>query len=487
MTPRPDTPDTPDISSTPSTPTAPTPSPPSPHADLPPDALASPLARAGLEVARRLQAAGHQACFVGGCVRNALLGLPVKDIDLATSARPDQVAALFERCESVGAHFGVQIVVLEDFQFEVATFRAEGAYVDHRRPTQVRYGSFDDDWRRRDFTVNAIYYDPLARRLLDPAGGRDDLAQRRLRAVGDPDLRFAEDALRLLRAVRFAGRYDLTLEPATAAAIRRHGATLRAISIERVADELTAILTGPRPGRAMHLMDDLGLWTHVIPEIEPMKGCPQPPEFHPEGDVFVHTALVLDLLHEAWGGAPPPELAWAALLHDVGKPPTLTHDGRIRFPEHQRVGAAMADQILRRLRLPNRIREIAVQLVAGHMRFMDVADMKQSKLRRFLGQPHFDQHLALHLADCRGSHGKLDNYRFCLDQAERFRRDDAQAALLPEPLLTGHDLIALGLKPGPAFSRILEAVRDEQLEGHLADRDAALAWLRDHRADFEAI
>jgi poly(A) polymerase len=446
-------------------------------------------------IARRLRETGHQAFFVGGCVRNWLLGAPMKDIDLATSARPEQVDALFEQTKTVGAHFGVSLVVIDELAFEVATFRSEGSYVDRRRPSEVRFGTLEEDWPRRDFTVNAMYYDPIDGRLFDPAGGLEDLRLRRLRTVGPPERRFEEDALRLMRAVRFAVRYGLMIEPATADATRAHAAGLAEISIERIAEELLLILTGPRPGEAMRLLDGLDLWPYVIPEIPPMKGCLQPENFHPEGDVFVHTALVLDHLADAWptqteecsGSAPgnstdgpPPSLALAALLHDVGKPPTFT-DGpdRIRFPEHQRVGAEMASAICRRLRLPLRLGERVSDLVGQHMRFMDAHRMKRSTLRRFLGQPDFDLHLALHKADCLGSHGKLDNYAFCRERIKTLAAEDRTASLLPDPLIGGEDLIALGMPPGPPMGTLLAEIRERQLEGELQTPEAALTLARE--------
>ena len=446
---------------------------------IPHEVFDSPLVQAAEVAVQTLRSAGHEAAFVGGFVRNALLGKPMDDVDIATSATPDEVAGLFKAAKSVGAHFGVMLVRREGFTFEVATYRAEGSYVDHRHPSEVRHGTFEEDWRRRDFTINAMYYDPVARYVLDPAGGLVDLEARRLRTVGEPDLRFEEDALRLLRAVRFAARFELEIEPAVAEAARLQAPTLAAISVERIAEELIAILTGPHPGRAMHLMADLALWPHAVPEIEPMRGCPQPPEFHPEGDVFVHTAMVLDGLEEPWGGPPTPALALAALLHDVGKPPTIINDDRIRFPEHQNVGAEMAVAICRRLRLPTRLTEQVHELVADHMRFIDAHRMKRSTLRRFLGREDFALHLALHHADCLASHGKLDNYHYCIEQIESLKQEDAQAALLPPPLLNGYDLLALGLEPGPQIGRLLEAVRDEQLEGRLASKEAALAWVRE--------
>ncbi|MCL5271720.1 MAG: CCA tRNA nucleotidyltransferase [bacterium] len=446
-----------------------------------------PLIAGAEQLARILQSGGHEAYFVGGAVRNAMLGRPVEDVDIATSAHPGEVAELFPAARMVGAHFGVVLVRRRtgdfDHDYEVATFRAEGSYVDHRRPAEVRFGTLAEDFGRRDFTVNAMYYDPVGRRLVDPAGGRADLERRLLRTVGDPAVRFEEDALRLMRAVRFAVRYELRLEEATAVAIRTHAALLRAISAERLADELIRILTGPHPGRAMHMMSELGLWPHVVPEMESMHGCLQPRRFHPEGDVFVHTALTLDRLAEEWPGAPP-ALALAALLHDVGKPPTFTRDDGdcIRFPEHQRVGAAMAGAICRRLRLSNQVCERTTALVENHMRFMDAPRMKLATLRRFLGMADFDQHLALHRADCLASHGKLDNYAYCIEKRRELARLDRTASLLPPPLIGGRDLLALGLRPAPIFRELLDAVRDEQLEGRLASREDAVAFVRERLA-----
>ncbi len=459
------------------------PEPPSP--DLPPDP-ASPLWPMATGLVARLRAGGHETYFVGGAVRNWLLGREVLDIDIATAAHPDTVHDLLPAARSVGAHFGVVLVRPDGHVFEVATFRSEGSYVDRRRPGEVRYGTLAEDWRRRDFTVNAIYYDPLGRRLIDPAAGRADLERRQLRTVGEPLLRFEEDALRLLRAVRFAVAYDLELEPATAAAIVHCAPLLREISAERVRDELLRMLTGPRPDRVLHLMSELGLWAHSIPEIEPLHGCEQPPEYHPEGDVFIHTGRVLAALAEAWPeGQPPPELALAALLHDIGKPPTFERgEDRIRFPEHQNVGAEMTEAIGRRLRLPGRMCRLVVELVGQHMRFMDVQRMSRATLRRFLGQPEFDLHLALHKADCLGSHGKLDNWEYCRRMARELAEEDRERALLPAPLLRGDDLIAFGLTPGPIFSRLLGEARESQLEGQLRTREEALEWLR-RRAESE--
>ncbi len=446
----------------------------------PPPFPDSDATRSALAAVKTLRAGGHEAWFVGGAVRNWLMGVPLKDIDIATSATPGMVQELFENTRAVGAHFGVVLVTVDGYTHEVATFRCEGSYVDRRRPESVRYGTREEDWRRRDFTINALYYDPLGGEIFDPAGGRTDIARRRLATVGDPRQRFEEDALRLMRAIRFAARYGLEIAPETASAIEACAPYLSDISAERVADELIRIVTGPHPGRAMRLMSDLGLWAEVVPEIEALHGCEQPANFHPEGDVFVHTALVLDGLRDSWAGDPPPELALAALLHDVGKPPTFERGAdRIRFPEHQSVGANMADAIGRRLKLSGRMRDEIGELVANHMRFMDVQRMGRSTLRRFLGRPDFDLHLALHRADCVGSHNKLDNYAFCIEMREQIAREDREQALIPKPLVNGDDLIAMGLTPGPLFGQLLNEVHERQLEGQIATRDEALAWLRE--------
>jgi poly(A) polymerase len=424
-----------------------------------------------LAVVKRLREAGHDALFVGGAVRNHLLGLPPKDYDVATSARPQDVASLFPRCRLAGARFGVVLVVDGRIQTEVTTFRSDGVYLDRRHPLEVHFSTAEADARRRDFTVNALFYDPLTGKVIDYVGGRADLKKRLLRAIGRPEERFAEDALRLLRAARFAKRFDLTIEPKTRKAIAANAPLLRQISAERVRDELSAILTGRDPGGALMLMLELGLLEVVLPEVAAMRGVAQPQDFHPEGDVLEHVASCFRALEKP----PSPALAFGILLHDVGKPPTFEQADRIRFSLHARVGVEMSEALCRRLRIPNQLRRRIVGLVADHMRFMEAQRMKRSTLRRFMAKPGFEEDLELHRVDCLASHRNLDNYEFCLRVQKELAGEDEEAA--PPPLVTGRDLIALGMKPGPSFKGILREVHDLQLEGTVRTREEALACL----------
>ena len=433
----------------------------------------TPSVRAARAITARLHAAHYEALWVGGCIRDRLLGLDPADVDIATNARPETVLALFPHSLSVGAQFGVVIVIEEGVQTEVATYRTDGEYHDGRHPTAVTFGTAQEDASRRDFTINALFYDPARDEILDYVGGRADLDAHVLRAIGDPARRFEEDALRLLRAVRFAVRFGLAIEPSTWDAIRRHAAGIERVSPERIRDELTRIFTGPTPGHALHLLDEAGLLEPLLPEVAALKGVPQPEAFHPEGDVFVHTALALDALPPA----PSATLAFATLLHDVGKPATLEFADRIRFNEHADVGAGLADEVCKRLRFSNADRRRIVALVAGHMRFMSVTEMRPNRLRQFLAQDGFDEHAELHRADCLASHGNAENYEFCKRKREEFAREDAERALVPEPLLGGDTLIALGYRPGRRMGEILHAVREAQLDGELAGKEEALAWV----------
>lgn len=422
------------------------------------------------DIVRRLRTAGHQAWLVGGCVRDLLLGRPPKDYDVATDARPDRVADLFERSEQVGAHFGVVLVRDSATQVEVATFRSDSSYSDGRRPDAVHF-EFDprQDALRRDFTINALFLDPDTKEVLDFVGGRADLEQGIVRAIGDPELRFREDHLRLLRAVRFAARLDFSIEPRTLAAICRLHPLIRKVAAERVRDELARILTEGGARHGFELLDETGLLTEILPEIAAMKGVAQPPEYHPEGDVWVHTLLLLEKLNH-----PSLTLALGALLHDVGKPATFRIADRIRFDGHVEEGLVLTRNILTRLRFSAEQTEQVLALVGHHMRFKDVDRMRESTLRRFLRLDRFEEHLELHRLDCLSSNGNLDAYKLVRAKLKEL----SHAELKPKLLLTGTDLIDAGYQPGPEFGRMLAAVEDAQLESRVHTREEALALVR---------
>ena len=424
----------------------------------------------------RLRAAGHEALFAGGCVRDRLLGKEAHDIDIATSARPEEIQKLFPRTVAVGAQFGV-IVVLEDGgEFQVATFRSDGAYRDGRHPESVAFTNAEGDARRRDFTVNGLFFDPLTRQILDFVGGEADLRAGILRSIGDPHARFAEDKLRLIRCVRFAASLGFEIEAETWRALVERAPEITAVSAERIRDELVKIFTQPSRVRGFDLLDQSGLLAILLPEVEALKGCEQPPDFHPEGDVFVHTRLMLSLLPEQVSTP----LVFSVLFHDIGKPPTFLIDetGRIRFNGHESISASMTEKIFARLRFSNAETEATVVGVKNHMAFKDVQNMRVATLKRFLARPTIDDELELHRVDCQGSHGLLDNYDFLLRKREEFSNEP----LIPPPLITGRDLIAAGLKPGPPFKKLLDSAQALQLEGGLKTREDALAWLREELA-----
>jgi poly(A) polymerase len=402
-----------------------------------------------------------------------LLGKTPKDYDIATSATPAQVIGLFPGANEVGAHFGVVIAREQGHHVEIATFRTDGSYRDGRRPEAVTFSTPEDDAKRRDFTINGLFEEPESGEVIDFVGGREDLAAGLLRAIGDPADRFHEDALRLMRAVRFATTLGFEIEPGTWAAVQAHAGGLLRISPERIRDEFSRLIVHPARARGLDLLVDSGLIRHFLPEVLPMIGCEQPPEWHPEGDVYVHTRIMLDML----GPEAPLELCLAVLLHDIAKPPTRTFDveaGRIRFNGHDAMGAAMAEEILRRLRYPNHVIGEVAFMVSRHMQFMNVQQMRTAKLKRFLSAPTFPMELELHRVDCASSNGFTDNLEFLVARQDEF----ASEPLIPPPLVTGHDLIRLGLTPGPDFSAILDAVQTEQLEGRLTDRESALAWVK---------
>ena len=423
-------------------------------------------------VIRKLRSSGHQAWLVGGCVRDLLLGVKPKDYDVSTDARPDRVMELFPSSGQVGAHFGV-VLVRDDFsQVEVATFRSDREYVDGRRPAGVRFETDPrEDVLRRDFTVNGLMMDPETGRVLDYVNGRADLERRVVRAIGDPDTRFREDHLRLLRAVRFAARLGFQIVPETLEAIRRNHELILRVAPERTRDELVRILTEGGARYGFELLESSGMLQDVLPEVAAMKGVAQPPEYHPEGDVWVHTLLLLERLRHN----PTPTLALGALLHDVGKPPTFRVAERIRFDGHVEEGVLLARGILERLRFSTAEAEQVEALVAQHMRFKDAQLMKESTLKRFLRLPHFNEHLELHRLDCLASHQRLENYKFVVRKLEEFSHEQ----LRPAPLVNGDDLLAAGYRPGPVFARILSAVEDAQLEGAVLTKEAGMALVRE--------
>ena len=430
------------------------------------------MEKAARKVIACLRENGHIAYFAGGCVRDMVRGLTPKDYDIVTDARPEAVQTLFERTFAVGAHFGVIVVLENSFQFEVATFRSDDAYIDGRHPSAVHFSSQEEDAQRRDFTINGMFYDPVAEQVIDLVGGQADITAKLVRAIGEPAKRFAEDRLRMLRAVRFATALDYQIDNQTWEALVANAPSINQISAERIRDELVRIFLSPNRVRGWDLLDSSGLMPVILPELEAMKGVLQPEQFHPEGDVFVHTRLMLQLLPKQVSVP----LVFAVLFHDVAKPVTATVDktGRIRFNEHDRIGAQMTEAIMRRLRFSGAEIEATVEMVRQHMVFKDAPNMRVAKLKRFMARPTFEEELELHRVDCESSHRMLDNYEFLLRKREEF----ANEPIIPPPLVRGDDLIALGLKPGPRFGEILEAVETRQLEGTLRTRDEALNWVK---------
>jgi poly(A) polymerase len=438
-------------------------------------------------IVKTLRQHGFEAYLVGGCVRDLLLGREPKDYDVATNATPRRVMTIFPETYAVGAQFGVVLVPAPDSGsapdceaeggsksacVEVATFRSDIGYSDGRHPDEVRFSNDPrEDVARRDFTINGMLLDPVSGEVLDYVGGRKDLEAGIIRTIGNPQHRFTEDKLRMLRAVRFAARFEYTIEPATFAAMQALADQIAVVSRERVRDELTRMLTEGHASRAFLMLDESGLLQFVLPEISAMHGVEQPPEFHPEGDVFVHTLLLLDNLPQPC----PPTLGWGALLHDVGKPATFRiAPDRIRFDGHVDVGVKIAQAICRRLRFSNDDTEQILALVDNHMRFGDAMKMKESTLKKFMRLRDFDEHMALHRADCLASHRNLTTYEFIRQR----RAEIPPEKMRPAPLVNGKDLIAAGHVPGPKFKEILSAVEDAQLEGRLPSRDAALEFVR---------
>ncbi|MGH9325974.1 MAG: CCA tRNA nucleotidyltransferase [Terriglobia bacterium] len=427
--------------------------------------------QAATDILMKLRAEGFEAYLVGGCVRDLVMGREPKDYDVATDARPDRVLKIFPEGSGVGAQFGVVVVPSDEGPVEVATYRSDGRYADGRHPAEVRYATTArEDVRRRDFTLNGLLLDPVTGKVIDYTGGQEDIRARRIRAIGDPIERFEEDHLRMLRAVRFAAGFGFSLDSAVLSAIRSLGSLVNSVSRERVRDEILKILTEGAARRGFELLEETGLLAKVLPEVKAMQGVAQPPQFHPEGDVWTHTLMMLEGLVR-----PTETLALGVLLHDVGKPPTFSVRERIRFDHHVEIGAKMAVEICNRLRLSSRATERVVALVENHLRFKDLPQMKRSTQLRFLRMEGFDEHLELHRLDCLASHGNLANYEL----AHQLLKQTPEEKFRPTRLLDGDDLIALGYIPGPMFRTILRAIEDAQLEGFISTRADALRLLRE--------
>jgi len=422
-------------------------------------------------IAKTLKDKGFTAYFAGGCVRDYLRGQKPQDFDIATTATPEEVEKIFRRTVPVGKQFGVMIVLEEEIPFEVATFRCEGGYQDGRHPTQVLFSKPEEDAKRRDFTVNGMFYDPFSEKVIDFVDGMKDLPRKVIRAIGDPAERFEEDKLRLLRAIRFASTLDFEIEKKTWEALRKKASKIHDVSPERIREELVKIFTRSGAARGFMLLSESGLMKEILPEVEAMRGVEQPKNFHPEGDVFEHTRLLLEHLH------PPVStiLAFSALFHDIGKPRTAAiRKGRLTFYEHSEAGVQIAGEIMRRLRFSNEEIDGVLECVANHMKFMDVQKMRAGKLKQFISRPHFEEEMELHRVDCTASHGMLDNLTFLRDKLKEYEHEE----LKPKPLVNGHDLMALGMKPGRAMKPVLEEAFVLQLEGRFKNRQDALEWLK---------
>jgi poly(A) polymerase len=437
------------------------------------NSVSFPTRETATEIVRRLQTAGFAAFWVGGCVRDVLLGREPQDYDIATDARPEQIEKLFKRTRAVGRKFGVMIVVEGKQQFQVATFRAETDYQDGRRPGKVVFSSAEADAQRRDFTVNGLFFEPIAEKLHDWVGGEQDLRAKIIRTIGTPEERFAEDHLRLLRAIRFATQLGFEIEPQTFAAVKKLAPKIELISAERVRDELIKLFSPPHAGRGLVLLRDSRLLPGILPELIATLLCQQSPDYHPEGTVFEHIRLMLEKLPPD----SPPSLPWAVILHDIAKPATAERDpttGAIHFYGHEKVGAELAERILQRLRFPKKQIVEIVACVRNHMQFKDVKQMRKATLRRLLLRDTFPLELELHRLDCLGSHGNLDHYEFLLAQAEELKKKPT----IRPPLLTGGDLIKLGLKPGPPLGALLDEIREKQLQDELKTPRQAKAWAK---------
>lgn len=426
------------------------------------------LREKAVSLVKTLRKAGYEAYWAGGSVRDLIMGTEPDDYDIATNAQPEEVMKLFKNTIPVGVAFGVVRVRLDDDEFEVAAFRSDGRYIDGRHPETVTFSDAREDAKRRDFTINGMFYDPEEGIVIDYVEGQADIKKGVIRAIGDAGKRFEEDRLRMIRAVRFSARFGFPIEPETEKALRRFVEKIPSISGERIRDELEKMLCGPKPADSMRLLHQTGIMKVILPEVVAMDGVEQPPQFHPEGDVLTHTFLLMENFRK-----PSFELALAALLHDIGKPPTFTVSDRIRFNNHCEVGELMSREICRRLRLSSDQTRLVGELVRDHLRFKDVKQMRMSTLKRFLRRKTFSEHLELHRIDCLACHGDLSLWEFCKDRLAGMGPEEVR----PVRVLTGHDLIERGYSPGPLFSEILRAVEDAQLEGTILTRDQALKWV----------
>jgi poly(A) polymerase len=434
------------------------------------------IRRQAAEIVRRLKQEGFEAYFVGGCVRDFIRGVLPDDYDIVTSAHPDQVMTLFPRTVAIGSKFGVVSVIMDGHPYEVATFRSDDSYLDGRRPSAIHFSSSRDDVFRRDFTINGLLMNPETEEIIDYVDGRADIEKKIIRTIGDPDARFNEDYLRMLRATRFAANLEFEIEALTKEAIVKCAANISRISQERILEELNKIITRTGASRGFDLMAQTGLLREVLPELDRLHGIGQPLRFHPEGDVWQHTLIMLDLLSRNNKFRSNMRLAWGVLLHDAGKAVTRTEDDKgIHFYGHVQSGEEIADAVMLRLRFSRADREAVISLIRYHMMFMNVQQMRRGRLKRFLRMPDFDLHLELHRLDCLSSHGMLDNYYFCLNELEKLEEED----LYPVRLLTGHDLIKMGYAPGKTMGEILHSLEEAQLEGLISTCEQAENFVRE--------
>ena len=422
------------------------------------------------QIVKRLRDHGHQAVYAGGCVRDMILGLTPADYDIATDARPEIVESLFEKTLPVGKAFGVIVVIIDDVQIEVATFRTDGGYSDGRRPDSVSFSSMEEDAHRRDLTINGMFYDPIEGTVIDCVRGHEDLDNKVIRLIGDPEARIAEDKLRMLRVIRFAAKLRFSVDPLTLQAVKAHSSEITQVSAERITEELQKILRTGNYRMALDLLFETGLIGYILPEVAAMKGCAQPVDYHPEGDVLTHTILALESLPAEASD----ELRMGTLFHDVGKPVTQTFEDRIRFNGHDIRGKDLTREIMARMKVSKDFSDRVVDLVGNHMKFMFVKEMRTSRLKRFMAVPFFEEHMALHRADCLSSHRNLENYDFMTERLKTYEPEEIR----PPRIVTGTDLISMGLVPGVLFKQILGDVEDQQLEGVLKDRDQALEYVK---------